>query len=238
MLDVKALPILKDNYTFIIQSNDKVGLIDVGDAQPIIEYLTEYGLNPDFLFTTHHHWDHIDGIEEIKERYNPHHIAPEKDQARIPQIDQGVVEGDKINFGSEIIQVIETPGHTKNHVVFYCQNSKILFSTDTLFAMGCGRLFEGTAEDMFTSFQKLKVLPNETIIYFGHEYTLAHAEFCHSVLPHNKEIKVRHNKIKALQEAGKPTIPTTLALEKGTNIFMMAESAEEFKKYRDLKDKF
>ena len=238
MLKVTLIPIFEDNYTYIIQSGNTFGLVDVGDAAPVISYLEEHNLIPSVVFTTHHHWDHIDGLQMIKNKYDVKVIAPEKDRHRIPYMDQGVVENDILTFGDESVIIIETAGHTSNQINFWFKNSNILFSGDTLFAMGCGRLFEGTAEDMFTSLAKLKTLPDQTTIYCGHEYTLTNGEFCLSIEPDNSDLIGRMEKIRALRANNKPTIPTTLGLEKKTNVFLRTQNAEEFKRIRDLKDNF
>lgn len=238
MLNVTLIPIYEDNYCYIIQSDKTIGLVDIGNATPVIDYLEKNNIIPSFLFTTHHHWDHVDGIEDIKRKYSLHHIAAEKDKHRIPSIDESVEDGSIIQFGNESVQVIETHGHTKNHIIFYFMNSKILFSGDTLFSMGCGRLFEGTEEEMFNSFQKIKALPDETTIYCGHEYTLVNGEFSLNLQPQNQDIINRVKEIKTLREKGLPTIPTTLGLERKTNLFVQAETPAIFKKYRDLRNKF
>lgn len=238
MLNVTLLPILDDNYTYIIQSGDIVGLVDVGDAKPVIDYCEANKLTPTILLTTHHHGDHIDGVKEIKDKYNIHHIAPEKDKDRIPNVDQYVNDDEIIIFGDEAAQVIETAGHTKNHINFWFKNSNILFSGDTLFAMGCGRLFEGTHEEMFNALQQLKSMPDETIIYCGHEYTLDNAKFCLSIEPDNQNIINRMKEVEDLRKNDTPTVPTTMAIERKTNVFIRANDVETFKKYRDLKDNF
>lgn len=236
MLNVTLIPILDDNYCYLIQSGEHIGLVDVGEAEPVISYLTTNNITPTHLFSTHHHGDHINGVEAIKEKYNVRHIAAKKDEHRIPQIDQTVLEGDAIEFGKERFKVIETNGHTLNHINFYGENSKTLFSGDTLFVMGCGRLFEGTHAQMFEAFKKLKALPDETKVYCGHEYTLTNAEFCTSVELDNQDIINRLEQVRTLRNENKPTIPTTLAEEKKTNVFMRANDVATFKKYRDLKD--
>jgi len=238
MLNVTLLPILDDNYTYIIQSGDIVGLVDVGDAKPVIDYCEANKLTPTILLTTHHHGDHIDGVKEIKDKYNIHHIAPEKDKDRIPNVDQYVNDDEIIIFGDEAAQVIETAGHTKNHINFWFKNSNILFSGDTLFAMGCGRLFEGTHEEMFNALQQLKSMPDETIIYCGHEYTLDNAKFCLSIEPDNQNIINRMKEVEDLRKNDTPTVPTTMAIERKTNVFIRANDVETFKKYRPLKDNF
>ncbi len=238
MLDVTLIPILEDNYCYLIKSGDAIGLVDVGDAKAVIDHLEKYNITPTHLLTTHHHWDHTDGISEIKAKYNLHHIAAKNDEHRIKEIDENFVHGDTFQFGDETMRVIETHGHTLNHVVFYAENSKILFSGDTLFAMGCGRLFEGTHEQMFNSLKELETLPDETKIYCGHEYTLTNANFSVSVIRDDDEINKRLEEIKALRSNDTPTIPTTMGLEKKTNLFLRAKNVEEFKKYRNLRDNF
>ena len=238
MLDVTLLPILEDNYCYIIQSAGKTAIIDPGEADPILKYLKENNLTPDYIIITHRHWDHIDGIEGIKEKFYIPVIGPEKEKDKIPLISQTLKEGDVFEFGDDQFEIIETPGHTIGHICYYSPQSKILFSADTLFAMGCGRLFEGTAENMFQSFEKLRTLPDETKVYCGHEYTMANANFCLSVDSENQELITHAEEMQKLRENNQPTIPTTIGMEKETNIFMRAKDASEFKKYRDLKDQF
>ena len=237
MLEVTLVPILQDNYAYILQSGNDVAVLDPGDAAPVIDKLNELNLTPTTIFITHHHWDHVDGIRNIKEKYNCTVIAPETDKDRIPLMDKGINEESNLSFGGENIEIIETPGHTKNHICLHFPKSHILFSGDTLFAMGCGRLFEGSAEDMFKAFEKLKKLPDSTQIYCGHEYTQSNGEFCLTIEPTNPDLVDRMQDVASLRAQNKPTIPTTLGLEKKTNIFMRAKDANEFKKFRDLKDK-
>jgi hydroxyacylglutathione hydrolase len=238
MLSVTLVPVLQDNYSYIIQSGSAVGIIDPGDSQPLIDRLEEMALVPHFIFNTHHHYDHTDGNEEIKERYGAKIIAPAHDSHRIKNIDHAVTDGETFQFGEDTVTVIETQGHTNGHVCFYFPESQILFSGDTLFSMGCGKLFEGTAKDLFISLERLKALPDTTKIYCGHEYTLNNGEFCLSIEPDNPDLLKRMEEVKALREQNLSTIPTTLALEKKTNVFLRAKDVEELATYRTLKDQF
>ena len=236
MLSVQILPILEDNYAFIVQSENKVAIVDPGDAKPVIDHLEKNNLTPDIILVTHHHWDHVNGIKEIKEKYGCTVIGPENERHKIEELDKGVSDCDSFYFDTEEIEVIEVAGHTQHHICFYFQQSQILFSGDALFSMGCGRLFEGTADDLFIGFQMLKTLPPETDIYCGHEYTQTNAEFCLTIDPDNQELKARAAEVKKLRAQNKPTIPSTMAQELETNSFLRAETPAELKHIRDLKD--
>lgn len=238
MLEVTLVPVLSDNYAYILKSNKDIAVLDPGEAGPIINKLEELDLIPSTIFNTHHHYDHTDGNTALKKKYGCKIIGPEKESLKIQSIDQGINAKDKISFGNEEITIFETPGHTAGHICFYFPESKILFSGDTLFAMGCGRTFEGTSEQLFEAFQIFKKLPDNTKIYCGHEYTFSNGTFCMSVDPDNQNLYERMQEINELRNNNQPTIPTTIALEKKSNIFMRAKTAEEFKKYRDLKDNF
>lgn len=238
MLEVTLVSILTDNYAYVLQSGDDVAVVDPGDAAPIIEALEENPLLPNFIFNTHHHNDHIAGNKEIKEKYSAKLVAAEKDKHRISDIDQSVQDGNILQFGDEIVEVMETPGHTSGHICYWLPKSAVLFSGDTLFAMGCGRTFEGTAEQLFNAFQRFKELPDQTKIYCGHEYTQDNGIFCLSVDPDNQHLVERMEEVRVLRQNNQPTIPTTIELEKKTNIFMRAKNAIEFQKYRELKDQF
>lgn len=221
MLNVTIVPILEDNYAYILQSGNKVGVLDAGDATPIIQKLEELNLKLDTLFVTHHHWDHVNGNKKLIEKYSCEIFEHEEDY-----------------FGDERLEVIATPGHTKDHVCFYFPDSNIIFTADTIFSMGCGRMFDGTPEEFFNSIQEIKSLPDETLIYCGHEYTKANGEFCLSVDNNNSALKKRMIEVTNLRAENKPTIPTTIGQERETNIFMKAQTVEEFARYRKLKDNF
>lgn len=238
MLNVTIVPILSDNYSYIIQSGDQVAVIDPGEPGPVDIKLAEMGLTPSLIFNTHHHADHIAGNRVIKVKYGCTVIGPAADLRRMPDLDTGVKDGDVIPFGNETLRVMETPGHTANHICFYAEQSHVLFTGDTLFSMGCGRLLEGSAEQMWQSLQKIMSLPDDTAIYCGHEYTQANGEFAISVDQANEDIKNRLNEAKKLTANGRPTLPTTLAQEKKTNVFLRAANGNAFADLRRMKDTF
>lgn len=223
MITVELIPILSDNYAYLLSAdNEQHAIVDPGEAAPIIDYLSNKGISLQEIWNTHHHWDHINGNEEISRHYGG-----------LP-----IFNTDKppCEFGDEPVEIITTPGHTLDHICFYFAESNTLLSGDTLFSMGCGRLFEGSAEQMFTSLQKLKALPNETRIYCGHEYTQSNGEFCLSIEPHNAALQKRMKEVRDLRSKGQPTLPSTIAQERDTNVFLRAQSVEEFAKIRALKD--
>lgn len=238
MLDVHIVPVLTDNYSYIIQSGDAVAVIDPGEPGPVEIVLSEMNMIPSLILNTHHHSDHIAGNRTIKRKYGCTVIGPAADTRRMPDLDQGVKEGDAIPFGNDRLRVIETPGHTSGHICFYAEKSHILFTGDTLFSMGCGRLFEGLADQMWQSLQKIMALPDDTQIYCGHEYTQANGEFAQSVEKNNLDIRARLAEAKKLTANGRPTLPTTLLQEKKTNVFLRAANTNDFAALRQMKDKF
>jgi len=238
-IKVDILPILGDhmNYAYILQAdNGDIAVVDPGEAGPIIEYLENNNLKLTHILNTHHHWDHTDGNHELVKKYGAQLVGPAKEEQRIKNMDIKLSEGDHLPFGSEDFEIIETPGHTTGHICLYAPNSKILFTGDTLFIMSCGRLFEGTPDQMWHSLQKLAALPDETAIYCGHEYTLSNATFCASIEPQNQDIRNRLENIKTRREQNKLTVPSTIALEKKTNSLLRAGSAGAFAHIRLLKD--
>lgn len=235
---VTLVPVLDDNYSYIIQSGNAVAVVDPGDAAPIIKALNDMNLTPTHILNTHHHGDHINGNAALKQKYDCVLIGPAKETGRIADMDQTYSDKSTFGLGDDTVHVIETPGHTTGHICFYLPNSHVLFSGDLLFALGCGRAFEGTAEDLFHSIAKVKDLPPETFIYCGHEYTAANAKFALSVEPDNAALIARYEEIKKLRADNRPTIPTTLELEWQTNPFIRAKTADHFSKIRHLKDNF
>ncbi len=239
MITVEIIPILKDNYAYLLTAPCGItAILDPGEVAPICKIIDTKNIKLDFILNTHHHWDHVDGNKELKKRYNAKIVAPQKEANQIWGVDQALKDGDVFKLGTEKAKIIETPGHTMGSICFYFKDSAALFTGDTLFSMGCGRLFEGTAQDMFQSFQKIMLLPDETQIYCGHEYTRGNAGFCLTHDHNNEALKNRITEVKNLRAQNKPTIPVSLALEKKTNIFMKAKNAEEFEKLRSQKDNF
>ena len=239
MIDVIIVPVREDNYSYIlIADNGETAVVDPGEATPVIDELEKRGLKANYIFTTHHHADHIEGNAEIKNHYGAKIAGPASEQARIPEMDILLDENTPFTLGGENVQILETPGHTRGHICFYFPESQKLFSGDTLFLLGCGRLFEGTAEQMWHSLEKIIALPDDTLIYCGHEYTSALAKFNLHIEPDNPHLKMRYEEIKAMRKHDKPTVPATLALEKKTNVFLRAGSAEKFADIRKAKDDF
>ena len=230
MLDVHILPILDDNYAFVIRSNGVVGVIDPGESKPFIDFLDDKGWPLDMVINTHHHGDHTDGNTDLLDKYNAKWIAPKE----CGTADEVLTEGTPFVFGGTEFQIIHGSGHTKGHVCLYSAADKVLFSGDNLFAMGCGRLFEDTPAAMFEGLQKLKSLPDDVTVYFGHEYTASNAKFSAHILPDNKDIADRCETV--LTQSC--TIPTMMGVEKKTNPFLIADTAEKFTEYRAAKDNF
>ena len=229
-MDVHILPILDDNYAYIIQSAGLVGVIDPGESQPVIDYLNKKNLSLDWVINTHKHWDHVNGNKKLIQAYDARWAAPEE----CGEADEILKGGAPFIFGDIEFEIFATPGHTKGHVILFDPIYRILFAGDTLFAMGCGRVFEGTMEEMYQSMQIIKTLPPETAIYCGHEYTKSNAKFAKGILPNQLSIFDRANAI----ENQKCTIPTLLADELSTNPFLLAKNVQEFSEYRLKKDNF
>lgn len=236
-MNIHIIPILNDNYAYLLEAdNGEAAVVDPGEAQPVMRALEDRGLTLTYILTTHHHADHTGGNAELKNSYGAKIVGPEAEAARIGALDIPLQDNDRFLFGGEEAHILETPGHTAGPACFYFPDSGAVFTGDTLFAMGCGRLFEGTAEQMWKSLQRLMDLPDETKIYCGHEYTQANGEFCLSVEPDNPDLQARMTEVRKRRKAGQPTMPSTVALEKQTNVFVRAGSAERFAELRTLKD--
>ena len=225
-LIVDLIPAFQDNYIYLLQvpDSDVVGIVDAGDAAPAIAELDRRGLILTHIFNTHHHPDHIGGNAALKARFpDAMLIGPASETARIAGLDLTVAEGDKVAFGPLAFKVIAVPGHTTGHVAYWTDQGQAVFSGDTLFAMGCGRMFEGNAAQMWNSLGKLKWLPSQTRVYCGHEYTLTNARFALTVDPDNAILIQRAADVAGLRAAGRPTIPSTIGLEIETNPFLRAD---------------
>ena len=236
---IELIPCLQDNYSYlIIDKNNNACVVDPGEAQPVIDLVEKKNVNLKYILNTHHHYDHIDGNEELKKRYNSTVVGYKGDAERIPEINI-LVENNQIwkadNFKAKIIHI---PGHTTGHIGFYFFNEKLIFTGDTLFSLGCGKIFEGTHQEMFTSLNKIKSLPVDTKIYCGHEYTLQNSKFCIKHDPENLDLQNKISKIKKKLENALPTIPSILKDEIECNIFLKAQDVKSFSKLRDLKDNF
>ena len=239
-IKIEIIPCLQDNYSYLIidESNNDACVVDPSEAKPVINFIQRENINLKYILNTHHHFDHIGGNKELTEKYNSTVVGFKHDAERIPEISILVEDNQvwkKDNFEAKIIHI---PGHTTGHIGFYFFNEKIIFTGDTLFSLGCGKIFEGTYKQMFESLSKIKNLPDDTKIYCGHEYTLQNSNFCITHDPKNLNLQNKITKIKEKLDYNKPTIPSILKDEKECNIFLRAKNVESFSKLRDLKDNF
>ncbi|QLF68591.1 hydroxyacylglutathione hydrolase [Peteryoungia desertarenae] len=221
-LELEVFLCRSDNFGVLLHSPD-TGLtasIDAPELQPILNACERRGWTLSHIFTTHHHGDHVEANLALKERFGCEIIGPVNEAIAIPGLDQSVGDDDEFRFGPHRVKVIETPGHTAGHICYYLPDDSLLFAADTLFALGCGRLFERPAKDMWHSLQKLASLPDETVVYFGHEYTLSNARFAVTIDPTNTRLLARADDIERQRAKGQFTIPTTIGLEKETNPFL------------------
>jgi len=227
-LEIHQFPCLNDNYGYLVHepSSGKTATIDTPEVKPILAALAERGWTLTHILNTHHHFDHAGGNAELKEKTGCTVIGPKGEKDKIPGIDRPVGEGDIVELGAAQARVIEVPGHTSGHIAYSFDEEHIAFVGDTLFALGCGRLFEGTPQQMWTSLGKLMTLSDDTIVYCAHEYTQANARFALSVEPQNAALVARAKEIDEKRSRGEWTVPTTIGLEKKTNPFLRAASID------------
>lgn len=226
--EIELFACLSDNYGALLHdpATGATASIDAPDGEAVLAALARRGWSLTDILVTHHHADHVQGIEEIKEAFPAARVvAPKAEADRIPRVDLRVGDGDAAAVGALAGRVIATPGHTAGHVAYHFPAQSLLFAGDTLFAMGCGRAFEAPAETLWASLVKLKALPGETQVYCGHEYTLANARFCAAIEPDNAALKARLAEVEALRAKGAPTLPTSIARELATNSFLRADQA-------------
>jgi hydroxyacylglutathione hydrolase len=237
-LIVRQFPCLSDNYGFLVQdeASGQAACIDTPDADAILEHLEKFGWKLSLILNTHWHPDHAGGNAKIKAATGAVVVGPAEVEKLSP-VDRVVADGAVVELGETRFKVMDTGGHTLGHITYFDEADQIAFVGDTLFALGCGRLFEGTAEQMWTSLSRLAALPDETAVYCAHEYTASNARFALSV-DDNPLLKVRAAEIFAARERGEPTVPTTIAREKATNPFLRAGSAQRFAQVRSAKDNF
>ena len=237
---IEIIPCLQDNYSYLIidESNNSACIVDPSEAEPIINFLKNKNIKLKYILNTHHHYDHIGGNQELKKKYGSIVVGFKGDSKRIPEIDI-LLEDNQIwkaeNFEAKIMHI---PGHTSGHICFNFFKEKLVFVGDTLFSLGCGRIFEGSYEEMFESLNKIKLLPEDTKIYCGHEYTLKNSEFCLAQDSNNNELLNKIKEIKEKIKQGKTSMPSTIGEELNCNIFLKSNDLENFKKLRDLKDNF
>ena len=253
-LEIEILPVLSDNYVYVIHQSSagKTGVVDPAVAEPVLALLDHRGWSLDWILSTHHHADHTAGNLEVKEKTGCRVVGPRADRDRIPGIDVEVGDGDTFTLGDAEAQVFDTPGHTSGHISFWFPGAKALFCADTLFSLGCGRLFEGSPAQMWSSLQKYDPCPDDTLAYCGHEYTLSNAEFALTVDPDNEALQRRAAEVRRLRDAGERTIPSSLGEERAANPFLRpndpairkllgmeeASDAEVFGEIRRRKDSF
>lgn len=228
MLQVTQIPALQDNYIFAIHDNatHEVIIVDPSCAEPVLAFLKENQLTLHAILLTHHHPDHINGVPELKKQTGCTVYGFEGDAHRLPALDVMLQDNQNITLFGHHCHIFFTPGHTLGHICYYFQEDDIVFCGDTLFIMGCGKLFEGTPLQMFNSHKRLCKLPNQTLIYCAHEYTLRNAEFALTVEPHNTELQERYTFVEQQRKLGLSTIPSTIAKEKATNPFLRVNSIE------------
>ncbi|MEO1252654.1 MAG: hydroxyacylglutathione hydrolase [Pseudomonadota bacterium] len=224
-LAIRQFPCLQDNYGFLIrdEATGATATIDTPDANAINAALDEAGWRLTHILNTHHHWDHAGGNLALKEKWACEVIGPRGEAEKIPGIDRLVGEADTVMLGESASTVYETPGHTLGHIIYHFADDGVAFVGDTIFAMGCGRLFEGTPAQMWASLSKFANLPGDTRLYCAHEYTQANARFALTVDPHNDKLRARATRIDEMRREGQPTVPTELAAERATNPFLRAD---------------
>lgn len=254
MLIIKQIPVLNDNYLFLIydRNTKQSGCVDPAVSAPVIYELEKENIGLDYILNTHHHLDHVGANLDLKKKYGCKIVGNQKDSKRIPGIDIMLSEGDIFKFGESTCEILEVSGHTNGHIAFYFKEDNCIFCGDTLFSLGCGRLFEGSPQQMVESLNKIRSLPDNTKVYCAHEYTLNNANFALSIDPNNGLLKEKISEIKDKRSQNIPTVPMLLSEEKKLNPFLNFDnkefieriglenvsSTDNFRIIREMKDKF
>jgi len=223
--EIRLFPCLTDNFGYLIHDPETkaTASIDAPEAGPIVKALEREGWRLTDILITHHHHDHVGGVAELKQKYGCRVVGPHDKSAKIANVDLRTAQGAVVKVGSLLARVLETPGHTLDHISYVFDNEKALFAADTLFSIGCGRVFEGTYPMMWESLLKLRALPDDFKLYCGHEYTAANVRFALTIEPDNPALKERAEEVKRLRAENKPTVPTLLGQEKKANVFLRAD---------------
>ena len=239
-MKIEIIPCLQDNYSYLIIDEKKniACVVDPSESDPVIKYLENNKIDLKFILNTHHHYDHVGGNQKLKEKYGANVIGFKEDKDKIPGIDILVDDQEVWKYEDFEAKIVHIPGHTLGHIYFYFYNEKSVFTGDTLFSLGCGKIFEGTHTQLFDSLKKLKELPHETKIFCGHEYTMQNSKFCIAHDENNENLKNKIEEIKKKLKNNLPTIPSTIKEELECNIFLRSDSVKNFSKLRDLKDNF
>lgn len=237
--EIVRIPVLSDNYVWLVHDSGsgETVVVDPAVAQPVLDAAADRGWRITQIWNTHWHGDHIGGNAAIKAATGARVTAPAAELAKIPDVDHAVGEGDVVRLGAHAARVMAVPAHTAGHIAYHFADDQIVFVGDTLFAMGCGRLFEGTAAQMFANMARLAALPQETCVYCAHEYTLSNGKFAIRAEPDNAAIAARLAQVEAMRARGEATVPTTIALERATNPFMRARTVAELAGRRAEKDR-
>lgn len=240
MIEIVRIPALRDNYIWLAHdpASGETAVIDPAEAASVEDALAERGWRLTAIWNTHWHPDHTGGNADLKAAHAVTVIAPAAEAERIPTADRLVKEGDEVRLGKHVARVLEVPAHTAGHIAYHLADENMVFVGDTLFAMGCGRLFEGTADQMFANMRRLDALPGETAVYCAHEYTQSNGRYALVAEPENAAIADRMAAVDAARSAGRATVPTSIKLERATNPFMRARSVEELAARRAAKDAF
>lgn len=235
---VTPIPCLTDNYAYLIECNGKAAVVDPSEAEAVIRIVEERKVKLTQIWNTHHHWDHVGGNRDLKKRYHCQVVGSYIDRYRVPEVDLTYDDKQEFTFEGLKVQILNIPGHTIGAIAFYVPQIKALFTGDTLFILGCGRLFEGTPEQMWESLKRLTALPPDTLVYCGHEYFRTNAAFARTVNPEDETLMKRIAELEARVNTLQPSVPSTIEAEANTNPFLTAGSIERFTELRRLRDTF